>query len=81
MCARIVGTHDDLVEDFGCAWQVIKTCLDDTAVRACAEHLGLVHPHALVAEQAVQRDFDIEKVRHGAIVVLKREEGETRTLY
>ena len=80
MCPRIIGTHDYLVEDLGCAWQVIETCLDNTAVGACAEHLGLVNPHALVAELAVELDDNIRKVRHGAIAVLEREGGRDKNV-
>ena len=34
-------------------------CRDNTAVGTCAEDLGLVNPHALVAELAVMLDDNI----------------------
>ena len=80
MCPRIIGKHDYLVEDLGCTWQVIESCFDDCAVGACAEHLGLVHPHALVAELAVEPDDNIGKVRHGAIAVVEREGGRNKNI-
>ena len=80
MCPRIIRTHDYLVEDLGCAWQVIESCLDDTAVGACAKNLGLVHQHVLVAELAVKPGNNIGKVRHGSIAVLEREGGRDKNV-
>ena len=68
------------MDDLGCAWNEVKICFDNTSVRARAEHLGLANLYLLVARMAVERDNNIGKVRHGAVRLLGKEEGKTRTI-